>query len=313
MENNTLVLDLKGVFSIGTAVDEPIRSFMMLLLPTAGKSVRVPHCPANFIVSSPSWSTVTFPCWVMFNDQSKRKYELAVAVLDYSRVNPTMDLISVESLAQPIRIRNNVCKSDQDCRITSITNVKGFRGIDKTVDEVGVIGLWSVGAVWADVWDYCDTPVRSRLPQLIALARSAASNKADEAGVQDSHMLDVTMALKSAHVNKLGERLASINLELYDKSVEERVATFDAENTEQLRTHERVSISAGTARIVTTRFVNHVIIALDDEAEAAAAAAAAACAPGGSGGGGGSDDLRDVEEVDAEVEAAAAAVATRSC
>eukprot|EP00965_Chrysotila_dentata_P197831 6178426-Pleurochrysis_carterae.AAC.1 len=66
---------------------------------------------------------------------------------------------------------------------------------------------------WEGVWDYCDTPVRSRLPELIALARSAASNKADEVEIQDSHILDVTMALKTAHINKLGERLPSINLE----------------------------------------------------------------------------------------------------
>eukprot|EP00965_Chrysotila_dentata_P006850 223949-Pleurochrysis_carterae.AAC.1 len=62
---------------------------MLLLLPT-GQSVRVPYCPGSFIVSNENWSNVTFPCCVMFNDSLKRNDELAVAVLDYSRVNPKL-------------------------------------------------------------------------------------------------------------------------------------------------------------------------------------------------------------------------------
>eukprot|EP00965_Chrysotila_dentata_P262564 6214606-Pleurochrysis_carterae.AAC.3 len=66
--------------------------------------------------------------------------KLAVAVLDYSRVNPDLQLISTESLAQPIRMRNNVCKSHKECRMTSIDQVKGFRSIDAAaIKESGVI------------------------------------------------------------------------------------------------------------------------------------------------------------------------------
>eukprot|EP00965_Chrysotila_dentata_P086874 2867201-Pleurochrysis_carterae.AAC.2 len=63
-------------------------------------------------------------------------------------------------------------------------------------------------------------------------------------------------------------------------------------------------MAAGTARIVTTRFAD-VIIAIDDAADEALEPAAAAVDDGG-GDGDDADDLTNIEEVDAEVEAAAA-------
>eukprot|EP00965_Chrysotila_dentata_P044739 1487347-Pleurochrysis_carterae.AAC.1 len=101
----------------------------LLLLFLIGKSVRVPHCPGNFVVATYFWYDINFPCWVIFDDKLKRKDELATGVLDYSRVNPNMDLIFLESLAQPIRIRNNVYKSASELRISNIANVNGFRAI----------------------------------------------------------------------------------------------------------------------------------------------------------------------------------------
>eukprot|EP00965_Chrysotila_dentata_P260264 6213843-Pleurochrysis_carterae.AAC.2 len=127
---------------MGTSLDELIRSFKMLLLPTGG-AVRIPHCPGNYVVAKYFWSEVTFPCWGQFNDNLRRKEELAVAVLDYSRVHPNMELISIESLAHPLPIRNNVYKSHKELRITSISNVKSFRDVLQCIDEVGVVGPWS--------------------------------------------------------------------------------------------------------------------------------------------------------------------------
>eukprot|EP00965_Chrysotila_dentata_P116626 3855110-Pleurochrysis_carterae.AAC.2 len=72
---------------------------------------------------------------------------------------------------------------------------------------------------------------------------------------------------------------------------------------DQLLTPERGSMSAGTARIVTTRFAD-VLIALDDAADVQPSAAPAAAEASNS-----DDDLRDIEEIDAEVEAGAAPAA----
>eukprot|EP00965_Chrysotila_dentata_P145141 4793234-Pleurochrysis_carterae.AAC.1 len=112
----------------------------------------------------------------MFDDSLKRKDELAVAVFDYSRINPDLKLISIESLAQPIRLRNNVYQSHKECRITSIDRVTGFRAIDPAaIEEGGVIVPWSTQYVpckelkikdWLGVHDFCDKPVRARLPEL---------------------------------------------------------------------------------------------------------------------------------------------------
>eukprot|EP00965_Chrysotila_dentata_P094033 3108052-Pleurochrysis_carterae.AAC.1 len=71
-------------------------------------------------------------------------------------------------------------------------------------------------------------------------------------------------------------------------------------------------MSAGTARIVTTRFAD-VMVAIDEEAASAPAPADG----GGDHDSGGEDDLRDVEEqvhneVEAEVAAAAPAAASSS-
>eukprot|EP00965_Chrysotila_dentata_P190924 6174200-Pleurochrysis_carterae.AAC.5 len=93
-EGNTLVLALKGIGAIGTGMDEPIKLFKMLLLPS-GKSVRVPHCPGHFVVSNNDWADWTFPLLVLFDDKLKRKDKLAVAVLDYLRVHPDLQLISI--------------------------------------------------------------------------------------------------------------------------------------------------------------------------------------------------------------------------
>eukprot|EP00965_Chrysotila_dentata_P080166 2645001-Pleurochrysis_carterae.AAC.1 len=119
----------------------------------------------------------------MFNDSLKRDDELAVAALEYSNVKPNFDLISIESLAQAIRLRNNVYKSNKELRITSISSVKGFRGVCKTIEDGGIIGPWSeqyrpykmlkIKSLQA-VKEFCERPVRSRLPQLVALARAEA-------------------------------------------------------------------------------------------------------------------------------------------
>jgi len=80
----------------------------------------------------------TFPCWVIFEDNLKRNDELAVTVLDYSRVNPNMELLSTKSLTQPIGVRNIVYKNETDLRITSMSNFKAFCDIFPVLDEPGM-------------------------------------------------------------------------------------------------------------------------------------------------------------------------------
>eukprot|EP00965_Chrysotila_dentata_P072062 2380664-Pleurochrysis_carterae.AAC.2 len=143
IQDNTPVLDQKGICAIRTGPDEPIRSYKLLLLPS-GQAVSVPYCPGHYVVSTDSWTDITFPCWAMFEDSLKRKDELAVAVLDYSRVTPDLELMSIESLQQPIGVRNQVYRSHKECRITSMDRIKGFRPINAAaIEQGGVVGPWA--------------------------------------------------------------------------------------------------------------------------------------------------------------------------
>eukprot|EP00965_Chrysotila_dentata_P116625 3855110-Pleurochrysis_carterae.AAC.1 len=216
-------------------MDEPTKSFKMLLLPS-GKSVRVPHCPGHYVVSNNDWADLTFPLWVMFDDKLKREDELAVAVLDYSRVSPDLQLSSIESLAQPIRVRNNVYKSHKESRITNIGQVKGFRSIDEAaVEEGGVVVPWSTPygpykelkiKDWMAVRDFCDTPVKACLPALVKLARAEAAHAAGETGIQDKRMADIELNLKTAHINKLEEKLSRIKFGLLRQAARDENCTI---------------------------------------------------------------------------------------
>eukprot|EP00965_Chrysotila_dentata_P166504 5497344-Pleurochrysis_carterae.AAC.1 len=54
-----------------------------------------------------------------------------------------MDLVSVATPTQPIRVKNNVYKGKKDIRITSFNNIKAFRAVAESIDELGIIGPWS--------------------------------------------------------------------------------------------------------------------------------------------------------------------------
>eukprot|EP00965_Chrysotila_dentata_P034679 1154334-Pleurochrysis_carterae.AAC.1 len=139
------VLNLKGLCAIHPSAGEPIH-YLSLLMQPEGKCVRVPNCPRMFVtVADAKWKCVEFPCWVVFDVKTKRKdCELAVCVCDYHHLDPSIDLMSVESLMQPLRFCNNVCRTaTSEQRNTRFCDVKGFRSIGSTVDEAEIVSPWT--------------------------------------------------------------------------------------------------------------------------------------------------------------------------
>eukprot|EP00965_Chrysotila_dentata_P197097 6177989-Pleurochrysis_carterae.AAC.4 len=140
----TPMLDLKGTCAIRAGSREPmIRSFRLLLPP---EEKCVPHvisnCPGHYIlVDGASWHYIDFPCWVVFSPNTKRSDELAVNCSDCLRTNSTMDMLTIESAMQPLRVHHNLYR--HELRITRMADLASFRPIASTIDEAGIISPWS--------------------------------------------------------------------------------------------------------------------------------------------------------------------------
>eukprot|EP00965_Chrysotila_dentata_P228477 6196622-Pleurochrysis_carterae.AAC.2 len=139
----TPVLDMKGLCAVRPGAREAIRSLRLLFLMPDGKCVHVQNCPGQFVVlEGASWAAVEILCWVVLASYTKRKDELAVCACDYRHSNPNMEMMTVESVMLPLRVRYNVYR--QEVRVTCIKDAAGFRplasAIDKVGDEVGLRG-----------------------------------------------------------------------------------------------------------------------------------------------------------------------------
>ena len=136
-DDKAALLDMKGLLALPFEEDEPIDSLRMLLVPK-GKSARVPSRQGHYVVDGP-YDGVSFPCSVIFKDYLKRPEELAICVSDYGRNNQMMELVSIQSIAKPLRSKNNKWRTELDVKTSGMSHVKGFKPIGKGIADHGVV------------------------------------------------------------------------------------------------------------------------------------------------------------------------------
>eukprot|EP00965_Chrysotila_dentata_P017850 594210-Pleurochrysis_carterae.AAC.1 len=131
---------------------------------------------------------------------------------------------------QPLRICNNVFRVDtSELRNTRFSDLKGFRPISSTVDEVGTISPWSESFEmynnlgiknYKDVQEqFVAIPLRDPLVPIFKLSAMHAQALADAAGMQDNLMHDKTLAACTGRLKVIQDQLNALPLSAYDAPI----------------------------------------------------------------------------------------------
>ena len=275
-EGKAAVLDMKGLLALPYEDGEPIDSLRMLLVPK-GKSARVPSRPGHYVVDGPC-TVVTFPCWVVFKENMKRPEELAICVSDYGRNSPQMELVSIQSVPKPLRLKNNKYRSELDVKTTSMAHIKGFRPIGKSVTEIGTVSPWFAQFNrykqvdlnhLASVSDFINMSLATRVPMILEVTRSVATQLAADAGRQDERMQSKTLAKYEAFINGMQAQLTDELLALYDEPLSARIQQYSEETEESsasyLNSPQRRELKEGKLRLLQSRFIVKTVELLDKE------------------------------------------------
>ena len=132
-----LVVDFRAVCSLPHDPDvDGVKSLRAITF-GKGKGVHAPKEPGKIYVCCP-WKLLHVMGKVYFVPNTHREPELLIGFVDFGFVNPTMNGVSVETLALPLMIKKGVY---QDAvRLTKIDDVAGFtpnqRGFGAMVDEL---------------------------------------------------------------------------------------------------------------------------------------------------------------------------------